>query len=341
MRSLDTSFRLSTLHTIALFVMIGMLTLTSAVPVRAAVSLPPGFQRERVAGPLTLPTALAFAPNGLLFVAEKAGVVRVIRDATTSSPQLLTTPFIDISSIVNNVGDRGLLGLTLHPNFPATPYVYLFYVYDPPGVTPDGNGSRVSRLERIRANTANLAVADTAAGSRTVLLGTNSTFQYVGDHAASRSGAVACVDPTTSQIVSDCIAADSTAHSTGSLAFTSDGALLVGHGDGASWGNDARALRSQNLDSLNGKILRIDPDNGRGLASNPFYDGNSDSNRSRVYYSGLRNPFRFAVDPADDRPVIGDVGWDSWEEFNRGAPGANFGWPCYEGAPGASAVQPF
>ena len=45
----------------------------------------------------------------------------------------------------------------------------------------------------------------------------------------------------------------------------------------------------------------------------------------------MRNPFRFTVDPRDGQVIVGDVGNNNWEEINRGGPGANFGWPCYEG----------
>ena len=46
----------------------------------------------------------------------------------------------------------------------------------------------------------------------------------------------------------------------------------------------------------------------------------------------MRNPFRFTVDPRTGEVLVGDVGNNNWEEINRGGPGANFGWPCYEGA---------
>jgi len=79
-------------------------------------------------------------------------------------------------------------------------------------------------------------------------------------------------------------------------------------------------------------VLRIDPLTGQGVSSNPFFDVNDpNSNRSKVFYSGLRNPFRFTLDPITNLPVIGDVGWVTWEEINTGAPGSNFGWPYIEG----------
>jgi hypothetical protein len=79
-------------------------------------------------------------------------------------------------------------------------------------------------------------------------------------------------------------------------------------------------------------MLRIDPVTGLGVPGNPYYESNDpNSNQSKVFYYGLRNPFRFTFDPITDLPVIGDVGWNTWEEINTGAPGANFGWPYLEG----------
>ena len=75
---------------------------------------------------------------------------------------------------------------------------------------------------------------------------------------------------------------------------------------------------------------------------NPFNDG-SNSIRSKVWAYGLRNPFRLGLHPTTHLPFIGDVGWNTWEEINQGAPGANYGWPCWEGnvqQPGYQASFP-
>ena len=99
---------------------------------------------------------------------------------------------------------------------------------------------------------------------------------------------------------------------------------------------DPRTVRVQDIDNLSGKILRIDPITGAGLPDNPFYNGDPGANRSKVYQLGLRNPFRIAVDENSGQLYIGDVGWTRWEEINAGDPGANFGWPYYEGGSGVS-----
>jgi PKD repeat protein len=100
------------------------------------------------------------------------------------------------------------------------------------------------------------------------------------------------------------------------------------------------ALRSQDLRTsadpvtLDGSLIRIDPDSGVAAPDNPAA-GLSDPNARRIVAYGLRNPFRFAVRPGTNEIWIGDVGWNSWEEINRTTVGptsgvSNFGWPCYE-----------
>jgi glucose/arabinose dehydrogenase len=300
------------------------------------------FVREVVVSGLTSPTAFDWTPDGSrIYIAQKNGVVRVFDNGT-----LLSTPFIDISRQVNNVRDRGLLGLAVHPDFQNNPYIYLLFTYDPPEVYnsanvsnpntlagPDESGNRPSRLIRVTADrSTNYTTA--IPGSEVVLLGKNSTWantsrpdlDSTGDNSIPPSGITA--DGTS---IPDYLASDSQSHSVGMVKFGIDGSLFVGNGDGTSYGRvDPRTVRVQSLDNLSGKILRLDPITGEGYTDNPFYDGNSNSNRSKVYSYGLRNPFRFTINRSNNEPVIGDVGWNTWEEINTGR-GRNFGWPYYEG----------
>lgn len=285
-------------------------------------NLPYGFIQEGVVMGLTLPTSFALAPDGRIFIAEKAGRVRVYQGG-----ELLPDPFIDMTTEVNDAADRGLMGIAVDPAWPRRPYVYVAFVYDPPEIKDrNPSGARVSRVMRLTADAANLNVA--APGSGVVLVGANSTAGYVGNPDQGDAEPFSCRDEA-GQPVRDCIAAEGTAHTIDMLQFGPEGALYVSVGDGIvnSKGN-ARAL---DIDSLNGKILRIDPDTGEGLASNPFFDGDPASNRSKVFALGMRNPFRFTVDPRNGRVIVGEVGNEKWEEINIGGPGANFGWPCYEG----------
>ena len=86
----------------------------------AAAGLPVGFREEIVFSGLTLPTAVRFAADGRIFVAEKSGIVKVFDNLTDSTP----TVFADLRTQVYNLWDRGLLGLALDPGFPSNPWVF-------------------------------------------------------------------------------------------------------------------------------------------------------------------------------------------------------------------------
>jgi len=298
-----------------------------------AISLPAGFSTELFVGGLNYPTTIAFAPDGRLFIGQKDGRVRIFQNGT-----LLSADFINLVAEVNNTEDRGLLGIAVHPNFPSQPYVYLLYTYDPPGTVADQTGARVARLLRLTAN-ASTGYNTAVANSGVVLLGKNSVLANIGAP-SSLDGPPSCENINGYVgYVPDCLPADSQTHTIGTVTFGLDGSLFVGNGDGARAAYvDKRALRSLDLGSLAGKILRIDPLTGQGYADNPFYNGDPTSNQSKVYSLGLRNPFRFTISPYTGEPYIGDVGWNTWEEINTGR-GKNFGWPCYEGDNIGSAKQ--
>ena len=86
-------------------------------PAAGAATLPAGFSESVVFSGLTNPTVVRFAPDGRVFVAEKRGVIKVFDSLTDSSPVV----FADLNVNVYNFWDRGLLGMTLAPNFPTTP----------------------------------------------------------------------------------------------------------------------------------------------------------------------------------------------------------------------------
>jgi glucose/arabinose dehydrogenase len=138
-------------------------------------------------------------------------------------------------------------------------------------------------------------------------------------------------------------------HNGGLLMFGPDGQLYVGTGDGGGGGDQHGARgNAQNLGSLLGKILRIDPRarDGRAYGASPRnpFAGRAGA-RSEIYAYGLRNPWRFSFDHKRGDLIIGDVGQNAFEEIDfvrRGAGrGANFGWRPYEGrsryTPGESA----
>lgn len=268
-------------------------------------NVPAGFSLASVASGFVEPTTAQFAPDGRIFVAQKDGTIKVVKNG-----QVLAQPFYTTAK-VNNYVDRGLLGMTLDPNFATNHYIYLLFTYDN---QPGNNAApKTGRLLRI---TANGDVA--AAGSEQIILGTTigtATQPSCENYPAN----------------TNCIPADGLSHGPDTILFGPDGKLYVSVGDSASYDDvDVKAFRAQNLDSLSGKILRLNPD-GTAPADNPFYTGNPNDNRSKVYAYGLRNPFRFGIRESDGVLVVGDVGWSTEEEVNVVFPGANFGWPCFEG----------
>ena len=126
-------------------------------------------------------------------------------------------------------------------------------------------------------------------------------------------------------------------HNGGGIAFGPDGYLYIALGDGGSGGDPQD--NGQSLDTLLGKILRIDVDGSAGgknyaiPGTNPFV-GTAGA-RAEIWLTGLRNPFRFSFDRSNGDLWIGDVGQDRWEEVDvaRAAVGGlNFGWRTMEGA---------
>ena len=136
-------------------------------------------------------------------------------------------------------------------------------------------------------------------------------------------------------------------HNGGQLAYGPDGMLYIAHGDGGS-ANDP-GNRAQDLGTLFGKILRIDPRPGPGGApytippDNPFVG--TPGARPEIWSWGLRNPWRFAFDPANGDLWIGDVGQGRREEIDYAAApnagrGLNFGWARLEGTLPVSGIAP-
>jgi glucose/arabinose dehydrogenase len=286
--------------------------------------------------------------SGQQYVWEKTGLVWVIDTAGSK----LAQPLIDIREEVGNWRDHGLNGFALDPNFRTNGYFYLYYTVDrhhllyfgTPTYHADSNLYFDATIARVTRYTANPVTNFT-----TII--PNSRFVLVGEN--KKMGIPVLYDT----------------HSAGSLIFGRDGSLLVSTGDGASpatadsgriaailsyWqqalvdsiikpNENVGAYRSQMLNSLSGKILRINPLTGNGYPSNPFYDSSdARSAKSRVWALGLRNPFRMTLkpntgieDPTGAQPgtlMIGDVGWQFWEEVNVcNVPGQNFGWPVYQG----------
>ncbi len=287
---------------------IGVVLIFSLIPVpaAAAISVPAGFQVTTIVSGLNLPTAFTRAPDGRVFIAQKSGAIRLVKNGALQS-----TPVVQLTD-VNDYADRGVEGVALDPNFSQNGYMYIAYTYEN---TPGQNyqGPKTGRIVRLTV------VGDTASlSSKVVILGT------VGGDASRPS----CMNFATT---SDCIASDANTHSMGALRFGVDGKLYASLGDGSGYLTiDPEARAAQDLHWLAGKLIRINTD-GTGPSDNPFYTGNPNDNQSKVWALGDRNMFRFNFRPSDNKMFIGAVGWAKWESVYIGTRGANYGWPCYEG----------
>ncbi len=123
-------------------------------------------------------------------------------------------------------------------------------------------------------------------------------------------------------------------HNGGHMTFGPDGYLYISVGDGGKWGDPYN--NAQNLETMFGKILRIDVDNGNPYAipdDNPFIG--VENAQEEIWLYGLRNVWRFSFDRLTGDIYLGDVGQDSWEEIDflaaAEAGGQNFGWRVMEG----------
>jgi glucose/arabinose dehydrogenase len=272
----------SRLTVLAIGVVVAALTAALAgtvTPVYSAPTLPEGFTNSQVVSGLTNPTDMEFAPDGRLFVTEDAGRVRIAKpDGTLST-------FLDISTKVDSLGERGLLALTLDPGFSTNGYVYLHYTRKATSTAPVHN--RVVRV--------------TASGDRAVSGSENLIFRLGNQSAANEFP----------QFMG------------GALDFGKNSKLYIATGD-----NDT-PNKAQQPTNLFGKMLRINKD-GTIPLNNPFYSSASGNNRA-IWALGLRNPFKFAVQPGTGTIFVNDVGENTWEETNQLEKGANYGWPVHEG----------
>jgi glucose/arabinose dehydrogenase len=268
---------------------IAAFTVVTASIARPA-GLPTGFQAQTIATGLSQPAGLAFLPDGRLLVVEKTGALRIIKNGV-----LLAAPFLDASELVEPPftldidSERGLLGVAVDPGFPAAPFVYVYY--------------SVCKV----------------AGSGTCEVATNRVARV----SAGYQGDLDRADPASHVVLLDDIPSPTGIHNAGWLGFgPTDGKLYVAVGDGGTGGTAA-----QDLASLNGKVLRLEPTGGVPV-DNPFVG--LFGARPEVFALGLRNPWRCRFHP-DGRLFCGDVGQADWEEIDWVVAGGNYGWPTTEG----------
>ncbi|MEU3057721.1 PQQ-dependent sugar dehydrogenase [Streptomyces griseus] len=223
------------------------------------------------------PSAGAAGPGDTLWIAERAGTVRVLDGSGLGSPVL------DISDETTTDGERGLLGVAFDKTFAH------FYI------------------------------------SFTDLEGTSTIDEFAVEDGQLQPDTRRTVLTQTQPYAN---------HNGGDIKFGPDGYLYIAFGDGGS-GGDPHG-NGQKLDTLLGKLLRIDPSGGEPYAipaDNPFVaDANA---KDEIWSYGLRNPWRFSFDAGTGDLLIGDVGQSDWEEIDW-APadsegGENYGWSSMEG----------
>ncbi len=270
--------------------------------------LPDGFGLDVLASGFSLPTGFVPLGNDDALITEKAGLVRMVKDGA-----LLPTSVLDLRDQVLTEGDLGLTGIAVDPHYATNGYLYLAYVYRAPDWQPSFPTVSTQRISRF---TVVDGVADP--DSEKVLVGAPATDQCNANDELDTPG---------------CLRMLGAGHSVDDLVFDDDGNLLVSVGDSTIfWGVTDENSTAQDIDVLTGKVLRIDPATGFGVPGNPFFvASHAAANRSRVLAYGFRNPFRLTFDPADETLYAGDVGDGTWEEINAIEPGANYGWPCFEG----------
>lgn len=210
---------------------------------------------------------------------------------------LVPSPFLSLGSRVTVGGERGLLGIAFHPDFATNRLLYLHYSAGQ-GVEGASQGDTV--IEEYRASSDDPDVAEE--GYRRIVL---TVAQPQGNHNG------------------------------GAIAFGPDGYLYIGLGDGGG-SNDPQG-NGQKLDTLLGKLLRINPvEDGDSPYSSPAGNLKDEISEAspEIWDYGLRNPFRFTFDLCTGDLYIGDVGQNQWEEINvekAGEGRKNYGWNRTEG----------
>src|SRR2546426_6272845 len=266
----------------------------ASVPGQAPASqIPIGFTDSLLADHLDNPVALAFLPDGRLMVAElKTARIRLMAGGQPAGPIAV------IDSVQGAGQEQGLLGIAIDPRWPTSPYVYVFY-------DALGDFIRISRL--------------TASGDLSSPASTNLILDP-----ASRRDLIRDIPDVHDN------------HNGGTLRFGTDGMLYAGLAE------DATACAAQDTVSLRGVLLRMNitvlpagpgaPNKALLVPPDNPFAGHPNVNARLVWALGLRNPFRWSIDPATGSILIGDVGFNTYEEVDiADAPGLDFGWPFYEG----------
>ncbi|MCC7023144.1 MAG: PQQ-dependent sugar dehydrogenase [Thermomicrobiales bacterium] len=272
----------------------------SAVSAQSATPLPdvaPGFVDTPLRTVYGSPTDLAWLEDDLLIATQEGWLFRLERGSPTATPTMI----LDLSRSIGTGQEQGLLGVIPDPDYPARPYIYVYYTQD--------------------RGTGHCAVAPVNCRNRV------SRFTM---------GADGLLDPASERVLLDTIMVGSL-HNAGDLAFDVDGLLYVTVGDAGYWPN-AQDLANLNGKIL--RLDRDGlPAAGNPFATEGAIPCQQEPRRlamepcPEIFAWGLRNPFRITFDPngTGSEFYINDVGQESWEEIDVGRLGANYGWPEREG----------
>lgn len=285
----------------------------AALPSSHAAENAPAIAVKLLAEGLTAPIGLCSLPDGSgrLLVADQAGMIHVLSHEGQRQEKL----FLDLRSklvkLHEGMDERGLIGLALHPQFKSNRKFYVTYSA-PRRPGPPSDWDHTMLLSEFRASDQEPPAA--IEGSERIVLEVHEPDWH---------------------------------HNSGRLAFGPDGFLYISAGDGGA-ANDvgvrghAPEGNGQNLQTLLGKILRIDVDKGSpyGIPNdNPFADGKK--GRPEIYAYGMRNPWGMSFDRGGNRDlIVTDVGQELWEEINIIVNGGNYGWRVREGFVGFDHLNP-
>ena len=249
---------------------------------------------ELVAGGFRVPILVTHAPGDpRLFVVQNDGRIFIIEDG-----QRLETPFLDLSTsgedLILSGGERGLLGLTFHPDYATN---RRFFIYYSSRLDPGPDDDHIAIIAEYKVSEADPNVAETA---EKVILSQ--------------------IQPRAN-------------HNGGNIEFGPDGMLYIGLGDGGNF-NNGQTLSNRLGAMLRIDVSEEFGDQSPpyGIpADNPFAGGGG---APEAWAVGLRNPWRWSFDPANGDLWIADVGQACIEEINRqpaGVGGLNYGWRIMEG----------
>jgi glucose/arabinose dehydrogenase len=282
-----------------LLALLALSGLPAAAPTAAAP--PAGFDGAVVPGLTNLdqPTAFDFLPDGSMLIATQPGRLLLYQGGA-----LRGAPVFDKAGQICSNFERGLLGVTVDPDFATSRAIFVYYTFNRRNSCEfNGANQPANRVSRLRL-TPELTVE-----REDVLI----------DNIPSPNGN----------------------HNAGDLHVGKDGLLYISTGDGGANAETSRqryTLAGKILRvTRDGAIPADNPYQGAGTARcNATAEGTVEQalRCQEIFAYGFRNPFRIAFDPnaAGTRFFINDVGAGAVEEISEGRNGGDFGWSCFEGA---------